>query len=136
MTDAVHFDEIGSAADAVREHILANQASFPEHIRDRLVGLTRTGTSPVDMVVGYTDAVYANRDSMDETSRAIAIGTADLIGAKGYHQALDGRAFSVSSALSRDLGLEPVPGSEWPSADDDPAADDTWLPAEEEEPTE
>jgi hypothetical protein len=127
MADRYEFIEIGDAADAIREHVIINRGEFPEHARDRLLALTRTGTSPVDMIVGFVRAVYANRDEVPTSTKRMAIGAADLIQMKGFYGGLDGNAGKVSAALSRETGLKAPAGRSWPAKEEDPEPAADWL---------
>lgn len=126
------FEGIADAADQIREFFLTNKAGFPGHVRDRIEGATRTGSSPVDLIVTFTKAVYANRDDVPADALPLAAGAADLIDQQGYHGRLDETASSVSLALRRDSG-ETLPGArKFPKKEDDPQPDSAMLPPQEE----
>lgn len=127
MAETYEFSEIGEAADALREHIILNQNDFPEHVRERLVALTRTGTSPVDLVVGFVKAVYANSGGFDTDTKRKATAAAELIAMKGFHAGLDGRAGAIADSFRRETGLKAPAGRSWPSKAADPPADDEWA---------
>jgi len=115
------FQEIGEAADAVRRFFYVNEASLPEHVTRRLATHVAQGGSPVDLIVNFTEAVYANQAKLGAEASLIAAGTADLINRQNYHGRLDGRAAGISDALRRESGEKPAAGASWPKADADPA---------------
>lgn len=120
------FNEISDAADAIREFIIVKQDVIPDHLRQRLFNLTRTGVSPVELVTAFVRAVYAHRKKAGVgTSLAmkIAAAAADLIDMKGFHGRLEGRAGKMALALRRDAGLPPPEGKTWPVEAQDPAID-------------
>lgn len=120
------FEEIGEAGQAVTRYFYTSQAQLPEHvvpfIQGQLIG------SPVDLVVNFTKAIYANRDKVPAEAKLIAAGTADLINRKGYHDRLDGRAAGMSDAMRRDAGEKAATGHSWPKPEADPVADREFLP--------
>lgn len=126
------FSEIGEVTDALREHIILNKADFPEHLRDRLVAMSKTGVSPVDFAAGFVDAVYANSGEFNVDTKRLAAATADLISMKGYHGQMGGRANGISNALRRDSGLKAPVDRNWPGKDKDPAPNPVFAtPVEE-----
>lgn len=123
MVEAVQFSGIGAAANVVRDHIILNHNEFPEHVQERLFNLTRIGKSPVDLIVGFTEAVYANRSEFDETSQAFAAGTADLIDANGFNGRLNDRAAAIGYVLRNTPGFRQLPPEE------EPKPDELWIPS-------
>lgn len=132
----ITFDSISTAADAARRFFLKNEDSLPQHVQDKVEPRTRQGESPVDLIADFTEAVYANRDSISNEGLEIAAGCANLIGQDGYHGRLDGRASSISFALRRDSGEKAGAGRAWPKKADDPAPKAEFAkPAEDAAPT-
>jgi len=130
------FVEIGEAANAVRRFFYQNEADLPEHITKRLQTHVEQGGSPVDLIVNFTESVYANRKALPAEASLIAAGTADLINRMGYHDRLEGRAPAMSLAMRRDGGEKAATGVPWPKADADPAPKGEFeAPAEPEEGT-
>lgn len=127
MAETYQYSEIGEAADAVREHIILNQNNLPEHVRERLVALTRTGSSPVDLIVDFVKAVYANSADFDTDTKRKTAAAAELIGMKGFHAGLDGRAGAIADSFRRETGLKAPAGRSWPSKADDPPVDAAWI---------
>lgn len=110
------FMGIAEAADAARIWLIIHSAELPEHVADRLNGRTQLGNSPVDLIVDFTEAVFANRDDFSDDAKDIAAACASLIDRDGYQGRLDGRANGIHMALRRETG---APG-EWPDASADP----------------
>jgi hypothetical protein len=123
------FAEIAEAADAIREFMILNRDKLPQHIRDRVEPSTRQGSSPVDLAVNFTKAVYANRGETGVTKEALAIaaGAADLIDMKGFHGRLDDRAAKMALALQRDSGAKGGARG-FPGKDKDPPIDQEFAP--------
>lgn len=131
--DYKSFTEISEAADAIGEFIILNKAKLPDHIRDRLLGLTRTGSSPVDLVGTFCRAVYANRGEPGITDEALklAAGGADLFDLKGFHGRLEGRAGAMSLTLLRAAGEKAPAGRPFHAESADPVDDAEFkVPAE------
>lgn len=137
------FEGIASAADAVREFYYSNKADLPEHVTTKVQPYVGTGSSPVDLIVNFTEAVYANSgDRRGEGEKdlpaeglEIAAGCAQLINVEGFHGRLDDRAHTISLALRRDSGEKAATGAKWPAADKDPTAKPEFAkPAEPESP--
>jgi hypothetical protein len=122
-----NFDGIAAAADAVRRFYFRNEDDLPEHVRKRLETHAGTGGSPVDLIVNFTEAVYANRADLPTEAMEIAAGTADVIQQNGFHGGLDGRAAGMIPALRRD-SKEKATGVTWPKVDDDPKPNPDFLP--------
>lgn len=120
------FDEIFQASLAVNRYFYVNQSQLPEHIVPRIE--THLTGSPVDLVVTFTRAIYANRSESSSVAKLLAAGCADLIHRKGYHDRLEGRASLMSDVLRRDGGEKAAPGRSWPKPSGDPVPDYDFLP--------
>jgi hypothetical protein len=130
------FAEISEAADAIRDYVVLNQDKLPEHLRDRLRALTRTGASPVTLTARFVQAIYANRDEATPQAMKIAAAAADLVDAKGFHaDEFNGKAGKMALALARDGGV-PLPNGKTypPKAKDPEPIGDFAAPAEPVEP--
>lgn len=130
-----NYDGISAAADDAREWYLANRATLPAHLVEKLNPLMKTGTSPVDMTAGFAKAVYANSGPRKADGEAdlpaealeIAAGIADQFEQNGYHGRLDDRASGMMKALRRDSGEQLTGGRKWPKPEDDPAPDQPFA---------
>jgi hypothetical protein len=91
------YDNIALAADETREWIILNQADLTES----LISLTRTGVSPVDLIVKFAETVYANEESFtDVEALEIAAADAALCEEFGYHgMNIDARGSKIASVL-------------------------------------
>ena len=123
------FEGIADAADTVRRWVLVHEKKIPKHIRERLVALTGTGSSPVDLVATFARAAYANRFDLPPEALEIAAGAAELCDRNGYHRDhFDARV--LVPVLRRDSGERAATGRPWPKKKDDPVPDEEFLPAE------
>lgn len=113
------YPDIGPAIADVRRFFYTNQAELPPHIVERLEGDVGSG-SPVDLIVNFTEAMYANREAVPAEGLEVAAGTADLINRMGYHGRLDERAAAMVDVLRRDSKEKPAEGHSWPKKGDDP----------------
>lgn len=103
------FNGIAAAADAARNYFLLNQGAFPEHVRDKIAAHAGTGASPVDLVVTFAEAVYANQGDVPAEAREIAGGCAVLAETFGFHGLnVDARGSLIASVLD-DGAPEDVP---------------------------
>ena len=123
------YDGPAAAADAARNWLIIHEADIPEHLHDRLIGLTVSGTSPLPMMHGFIQAVYANRDDFSNEALEIAAGLADLFERSGYHGKLGGKALAIRDALRRDAGEQPADGSSWPDPENDPEPSAAFYPS-------
>lgn len=119
-----NFEGIADAADSVRRFFFTNQAQLPEHVTKAIEPHVGTGSSPVDLIVNFTEAVFANRKDVPAEASLIAAGTADIIQQNGYHNRLDDRAAGIMKALRRDQGEK----GNWPKPENDPDARQAFLP--------
>lgn len=104
------FNGIAEAADAVRAWFLLNPQALPEHVRPKVAAHAGTGASPVDLVVTFAEAVYANREEAPADARAIAAGCAVLAEGFGFHGLnLEARGSLIAVALG---GGAPDPAPE------------------------
>lgn len=79
------FEGIGDSSTAVRNWLIRNADKVPEHLQERLSGMTGTGTSPVDLIITFTEAVYANQKDFPKEAKDLAAACADVAEANGYH---------------------------------------------------
>ena len=122
------FASVAAAADEVDRFFLRNEESLPEHVRDKIEPLTRRGSSPVDLIVVFTESVYANQKAVPKEAIELAAGLADLIDQDGYHGRLNDRATAMSKALRRESG-EKAGAAGWPKKEDDPEPNKDFVPA-------
>lgn len=114
------FEGPADAADAARVYFIRNGDAWPEHMRAQVEPYTKSGMSPLDLMVRFTESVYANRDQVDQEAVEIAAGLAGFIDERGYHGRLNGRATAMTAALRRDSGETAPAGRKWPAASTDP----------------
>ena len=111
------YQGIAEAADAARLHLLANPDGLPSHILDKLLPDTGTGSSPVDLVVHFAEAIYANHEEagVGDTARGIAGGCAVLSEAFGFHGLnIDSRGSKMSQVMSgEEVESPPEPKAEY-----------------------
>lgn len=77
------FNGIAEAADAARTAALSEEA--PPEVLDHVYKDTGTGSSPVDLIVHFAEAVYAHADLCDAATKEIAGGCALLAEQFGFH---------------------------------------------------
>lgn len=113
----VTFEGIAAAADAVRPLVINRSAGLPQPIADKLVPMAGTGSSPVDLIVGFAEAVYSN-PAAKKAAKDIAGGCAVLAEQFGFHgMAEESRGSKIAAILDgRDVANAPVPKSEWAEA--------------------
>lgn len=98
----MQFEGIGQAAKAVTEFYILNKEAMPSHIVERLDGNIGMSRSPVDAVVRFTEAAYANLDGeLPEGMAELAAGCALLCEEMGYHDfgEADERGSKIARAL-------------------------------------
>jgi hypothetical protein len=125
------FTGIADAADAARRYFLINQAKFPDEAASLIEPHTLTGSSPVDLVVNFTEGVYANRGTLPAEAMEVAAGLASIIDQNGFHGRLDGRAPAIALALRREAGEDAPEGQAWPDEEADPAPRTEFAPKPE-----
>lgn len=79
------FEGIGDASTAVRNWLIRNEDQLPAHLKDGLMHRTATGTSPVDLIVDFTEAVYANEGEFKAEAKKLAAAAAVVCEANGFH---------------------------------------------------
>ena len=123
------FTSLAAAADQVRSYVLVHQDKLPEHVRDRLVASTRTGSSPVVMLGDFVRAIYANKSDVDTEAKGIAAGAAVFLQTMGaFPQTLRPRLPAIEQALRRSAKQKAPAGRPWPKAADDPEPDAEFIP--------
>lgn len=117
----IYYDGLAAAADAARTWFTMNQQELPEHVREKIAPYVGTGGSPVELVVHFAEAIYANRDADGVSdAREIAAGCAVLAESYGFHGMNES---SRGSALARELAGKT-------KASDPPEAKAEYLPPE------
>lgn len=126
------FSSIAEAADEIRDFVATNPQAIPSHVMPRVHGFTRTGSSPVDLLVTFVRAIYSNRDDKVVTPQAleIAAAAADLVDMNGFHGRIEGNAGRIAQALRRDAGVPAPRGRGWPAKTSDPEPSADFLPQE------
>lgn len=122
-----NFTGIADAADAARNFMITNGATLPDHVRDKVLPYVGTGSSPVDLVVHFAEAIYANRDdeAVSAEAREIAAGCALLAESFGFHGLnQDGRGSALAAVmLGQKVKAAPEPKAEYnPPAQLEPAS--------------
>jgi len=79
------FEGIADASTAVRNWLIINEAKLPDHLKDRLTALAGTGVSPVDLIVNFAEAVYANEKDFTKEAKELAASAAVTSEAFGFH---------------------------------------------------
>lgn len=118
------FDGIAAAADAARRCLIMSQTGLPVAIAEKLAPLTGTGTSPVDLICGFAEAVYANAGTAGAEAKEIAGGCALFAEAFGFH-AMNAAARGTKIARVLDgeqIGDAPEPKAEWQAPSEAEAA--------------
>lgn len=118
-----NFEGIADAANEVRNWIIRNEEKMPVHLQERLAGLTTTGISPVDLIVGFTEAVYANPKGFPAEAEDIAAGAAVLCENFGFHgMAVDGRGSKIAAVLDgKEVADAPEGKADFQKTPEDPA---------------
>ena len=111
-----NYDGAADAADAARALVIAGDTGLGEFAMGKLMPLTRTGASPVDLIVSFAEAVYCQRAAATEGAKAIAGGCALVCETFGFH------AMQIDSRGSRIAQL--LDGA---AVDDEPAAKAEWA---------
>lgn len=109
------YSGIAEAADAARRAVIMGATGLAEAVIEKLLPMTRTGGSPVDLIVGFAEAVYANREDASADAKDIAIGCALECEQRGFHgMAIDSRSSRIADVLGEVEGVEaPEPKAEW-----------------------
>lgn len=112
------FDGIADAADAARNFMIANGGALPQQVRDKVLPYVGTGSSPVDLVVHFAEAVYANRAAAPAEAVDIAAGCALLAESFGFHGLNeDGRGSAIAAVmLGQKVKAEPAPKAGYATA--------------------
>lgn len=114
------YESLAHAANDAFAWFTGNRGTLPEQVVEKLGPRLGYGTSPVDAIVGFTEAAFANLEAFDAEGKQIAAGCAQLIDENGFHGRMNGRAAGVRKALLREAG-EKAPGSRpWPAPSEDP----------------
>jgi hypothetical protein len=80
-----HYEGIADAADEARTAVLSENG-LPPFVLDKLWSDTQTGSSPVNLVVHFAEAVYAApSDEVSDECKQIATGCALLAEQYGFH---------------------------------------------------
>ena len=93
---------VADAADAVRKWLFVHENELPDYLHTQLMNLTGTGMSPVDLVVTFAEAVYANPSEFrTKEVREIAAGCAMIAESFNFHGlAKDNRGGLMARKLS------------------------------------
>ncbi|MBX9881274.1 MAG: hypothetical protein K2X73_04805 [Sphingomonas sp.] len=120
------FDGLADAANAARRVLILGATGLPAAIADKLAPLTGTGTSPVDLICGFAEAVYAHPGEANAEVKDIAGGCALFAEGFGFHgMNADARGTKIARVLAgQNVANAPVPKAEW------------QVPADEEAPAE
>ena len=96
---ATNFEGIGDASTAVRNYLIKNEAKLPDHLKERLSNLTGTGASPVDLVVNFVEAVYANQKEFTKEAKELAASSAVVAETYNFHGMADEQRGSKISKI-------------------------------------
>lgn len=116
------FEGIAAAADAVRKFYYINEAVLPTHVKDKLQPYIGTGSSPVDLIVRFSEAVYANQVSV-AAGKDIAAGCALICEASNFHgMAENSRGYKMAQVMDgQPVTDPPEPKEEYKEPPADPA---------------
>lgn len=128
------FADFSEAQRAVQAFAREKWSGLPEQLQAEFARYDGPGVSPVDMLCGIGEALYANRTEngvRNKAARELLGRLASFLGGNGFHGFGDGRGFAITRAMERDNGEELSPGSP-PYADpsDDPEIADRFKPVE------
>jgi hypothetical protein len=124
------YDSIVTAANDVDRLLIKQEDAFPAHVLAALAPYAQRMGSDVDLLVNFTEAVYANQKDVPKQAIELAASTANLIDDAGYHERLGGRARGIAFALRRESGEKAGEGRAWPKKVDDPDVKAIFLPPE------
>lgn len=117
-----NFEEAGAA---LQRFMINHAVDLPEHTREHLIKLA-SHPSPVDRIVGSTEALYAAKDDLTKEGRDVTAQLAQFAAVHGFH-GMGERGQQIAAAMNRIGGYAAPAGSEWPAAADDPAPLDRFL---------
>ena len=122
-----NFEGIADSSTEVRSWLIRNEDKVPEHLADRMKSLTATGTSPVDLIVQFTEAVYANPKDFPKEARDLASGASVVAEAHNFHGfATDQRGSRIAKILDGGTVAKdkmPEPKSDMAAPADEPPAE-------------
>ena len=120
------FEGIADAADAARAMVIGGGTGLPAQIAEKLAPLGRTGASPVDLMVGFAEAVYAHRADATAEAKEAAGGVALFAESVGFHGLnVDARGSKIARVLDgQNVANAPEPKAEWLEVAE-PASDET-----------
>ena len=109
------FDGIADAADAARALVISGGTGLAATIAEKLAPLGRTGTSPVDLIVGFAEAIYANAGAATAEAKDVAAGCAIVAETYGFHQMnVEARGSKIARTLDgKAVSNPPEPKADW-----------------------
>lgn len=110
-----NYNGAADAADAARALVVAGDTGLADFAMGKLMPLTRTGASPVDLIVSFAEAVYHHRAVATEGAKAVAAGCALVCETFGFHaMQIDSRGSRIAQLLDGiAVDEEPVAKAEW-----------------------
>jgi len=114
--------DIPGARRAIRNYLVHADGQLKPDTFERLEALVDS-PSPVDVIVGSADLLYARRDELDDEGRTVVAQLASFAAANSWHGMGDGnRGGLIAQAMRRDMGQKAEPGQPaFQKADADPA---------------
>ena len=114
----VFVSSLPEVSAALQRFLMSEAAALPEFVRGKIAeaGLH---PSPVMRVVESTEALWAVRADLSPNGRELLAQLAQFAAFNGFHDMQD-RGAAMVAALCRDEGFEPMPGQQWPIAEQDP----------------
>lgn len=104
------FLDINTTAQAAAQEFLARPEAFPGRVQTKLSQGISQNLSPVETIVCFAEAVYANLHTASPEAREVAAGCAELAAQNGYHQLdQDGRGQKMGQVLRGLNCPEPIP---------------------------
>jgi len=98
------FETITDARDAIMDFRADHFADLDQRFRARFKELSAS-PSPVDQIVGLGEFVYANREAMPDSAKALGAGLIGFATTNAWHGLLDDdRGNRIVANLRKDLG--------------------------------
>lgn len=98
------FETIAAAREAIMDFRADQFGDVPERLRQRFKDLA-SSPSPVDQIVGIGEYVYANREDLPDSAKALGAGLIAFATVFAWHGMLDDdRGNRIVSNLRKDLG--------------------------------
>ena len=95
------YTSFSECSDDIRDWIVVNKPNLDEFLFNKLVPMAATGNSPVAMVAGFCETVYANQDDFPTEAKEIASAAAIICESHGlFGMSEGGRGSKIASILN------------------------------------